>query len=331
MATQQALQDFELPDAAVNAALEALPRSQSDGGALASFLGWFSLGLGTAEVAAPGFVARLIGVPDDENNCELVRAAGLRELASGLGILSRDRRAGWVWSRVGGDVMDLALLGSAFTSDRARRNRLIAATVAVAGVTALDVVAGSRSSRASRAAELFGVTSAITVNRSVSDVYAFWHDFTNLPRFMRHVEAVSQAGPRRWHWVVKGPAGSTLEWDAEVTDERQNELIAWRSLKGADVENNGSVRFRPAPAGRGTEVRVHLQYEPPGGTVGRGIAMLFGEEPAQQLHDDLRRFKQVLETGEIPRTAASESVLGMSRPGQPAPMPSYGEFSRGNE
>jgi uncharacterized membrane protein len=112
-------------------------------------------------------------------------------------------------------------------------------------------------------------------------------------------------------------------------DDRPDELIAWRSLPGAAVENGGAVRFKSAPGGRGTEVIVHLHFSPPGGAVGASMARLFGEHPDQQLQDDLRRFKQVMETGEIARSEASESLFGMSRPGRPREMKRYHEFARG--
>jgi uncharacterized membrane protein len=133
----------------------------------------------------------------------------------------------------------------------------------------------------------------------VEEVYGFWRDFANLPRFMRHLESVQVHDDGRSHWVAKAPAGRTVEWDAETTEDRPNELIAWRSLPGADVRNSGSVAFAPAPGGRGTEVRVTLEYDPPLGKLGSKIAMLFREEPGQQVYDDLRHFKQVMETGEI--------------------------------
>jgi uncharacterized membrane protein len=133
----------------------------------------------------------------------------------------------------------------------------------------------------------------------VEEVYAFWRNFENLPRFMRHLESVTVSGDRRSHWVAKAPAGKSVEWDAEILEDRPNELISWRSLPGADVYNAGTVQFQPASGGRGTEVRVTLEYHPPFGKLGSRIAMLFREEPGQQVYDDLRNFKQVMETGEI--------------------------------
>jgi uncharacterized membrane protein len=142
------------------------------------------------------------------------------------------------------------------------------------------------------------IAKTVSVSRPVEEVYAFWRDLQNLSRFMMHVERVTTSG-KRSHWIVKAPAGTTVEWDAEITEERENELLTWRSLPGSQIENSGSVRFTKAPADRGTEVHVSLQYEPPAGKAGAALAKLFGEEPAQQLTDDLRRFKQVMETGEV--------------------------------
>ena len=151
------------------------------------------------------------------------------------------------------------------------------------------------------------VEKSVTVNRSPEEVYRFWRDFQNLPRFMNHLESVTDLGGGRSHWVAKAPAGKTVEWDAEVYNEKENELIAWRSLEGADVDNAGSVRFESAPEGRGTIVRVTLKYDPPAGKLGSLVAKLWGEEPSQQIEEDLRRFKQVMETGEITTTEGQPS------------------------
>ncbi|HWE63978.1 MAG TPA: SRPBCC family protein [Chloroflexota bacterium] len=158
------------------------------------------------------------------------------------------------------------------------------------------------------------VKKAITINRSPEEIYQFWHDFRNLPRFMDHLESVQMTGEKRSHWKAKAPAGTTVEWDAETVDDQPNQRIAWRSLTGAAVDNAGSVRFVPAPGGRGTEVHVELRYDPPGGALGATVARIFGEEPGQQVSDDLRRFKQVLETGEITRSDASVRGKGPAQP-----------------
>lgn len=142
------------------------------------------------------------------------------------------------------------------------------------------------------------VEKSVTINRSPEELYRFWRNFENLPRFMNHLESVKVTGEGRSHWVAHAPAGKTVEWDAEINNEKENELIAWRSLEGADVDNAGSVRFEPAADGRGTTVRVTLKYDPPAGRLGSLVARLFGEEPSQQIEEDLERFKQVMETGE---------------------------------
>lgn len=140
------------------------------------------------------------------------------------------------------------------------------------------------------------VEKSITINKPAEELYRFWREFENLPQFMRNLESVSPVGLDRWHWVAKGPLGTSVEWDAEIYNEKPNELIAWRSLEGADITNAGSVRF--TPSARGTQVKVNLNYNAPGGKVSALIAKLFGQEPGQMIEDDLRRLKLVLETGE---------------------------------
>ena len=140
------------------------------------------------------------------------------------------------------------------------------------------------------------VEQSVIIDRPAAELYAYWRDFENLPRFMEHVESVTTVGPGRSHWAVKGPGGTQIEWDAEVHNEIEPELIAWRSLPGAEVNNAGSVHFRPIAGGTRTLVRVVLSYEPPAGRLGAAVARLFGEEPSRQVRDDLRRFKDVMES-----------------------------------
>jgi uncharacterized membrane protein len=156
------------------------------------------------------------------------------------------------------------------------------------------------------------VEESVTVNRPPEELYRFWRNFENLPRFMDHLESVTVDAGGRSHWVAKAPAGTTVEWDAEVYNEKENELIAWRSLEGADVDNAGSVRFEPAADGNSTIVRVSLKYDPPGGILGSTFAKLFGEEPSQQIAEDLRRFQQVMEAGSVPTTEGQSSGRGAS-------------------
>jgi uncharacterized membrane protein len=143
------------------------------------------------------------------------------------------------------------------------------------------------------------VERSLTVNRPREEVYRYWRNFENLPNFMKHLQKVELGEGNRSHWTSAGPLETQIDWEAEIYDERENELISWRSLPGSEVENSGSVRFTGAPGGRGTEVHVKLTYNPPGGSASAVIAKLFGEEPSIQVLDDLRRFKEVLETGEV--------------------------------
>jgi uncharacterized membrane protein len=144
------------------------------------------------------------------------------------------------------------------------------------------------------------VKESITIDRPVTELYLFWRNFENLPRFMEHLESVRQIDRDRSHWVAKAPAGMRVEWDAEIINEVENQVIGWRSLPGADVASAGSVNFDDAGERRGSRVTVHLQYEPPAGRLGALAAKLFGEEPSQQIREDLRRLKRLLEAGELP-------------------------------
>jgi uncharacterized membrane protein len=143
------------------------------------------------------------------------------------------------------------------------------------------------------------VEKSIVIHRSPAELYRFWRNFNNLPRIMDHLESVTVYDSRRSHWVAKAPIGSTVKWDAEIIKDKPNELISWRSLEKSDVDHTGSVQFIVNPEGPGTEVRVMLQYNPPGGKLGAVVAKLFGEEPSQQIEEDLQRFKEVMETGEF--------------------------------
>jgi uncharacterized membrane protein len=147
------------------------------------------------------------------------------------------------------------------------------------------------------------VEKVITINKPIDEVYDAWCDVTKLPGILSHLESVTDLGDGRSRWVVKAPLGHTVEWNAETMVDQENRVIAWRSIGDAEVPNVGAVHFHEASGGRGTEVRVRIEYNPPLGPIGATFAKLFGEEPSQQVEDDLRRFKQVLETGETATTA----------------------------
>ena len=354
-----------------------------DPGQLATGLGWFSIGLGVAQLFAPRQVAQLIGVSDDDQTQTLMRALGVRELVSGLGILTQpaDARANWVKARVGGDVMDLALLGRALTSGDNDGPKVTAALAAVAGITAVDLFVGQQLSnqasdqwlpagqdmgqmggqrqgeggRRGMGASLgdgnqggqqqgqeqmavgeeekgIHIVKAVTINRSAEELYTFWRNFENLPRFMSHVQSVQVTDDRHSHWKVNAPAGTSVEWDAEITDDQPNARIAWQSLPGALTPNAGSVRFEGATGGRGTRVIVELQYDPPLGKIGATVAKLLGEEPEKQVYDELRSFKQVMEIGEVTRSDGSPWGPQLAqRPAQPLSDEEIAEHASGHE
>jgi uncharacterized membrane protein len=182
-----------------------------------------------------------------------------------------------------------ALIGRA-VSGRCAVNRMLGRN------TALDDAPSSPVTSVRRG-EGVRVDERIVLNRPRGEVYRFWRHLENLPRFMDHLQVVTVVDERHSHWTAKGLAGSRVEWDAEIHNEIPNELIAWRSLEGSEVDNAGSVHFMPTENGD-TEVRVVLRYDPPAGKLGAVVALLLGEDPARQVADDLRRLKQVVEAGE---------------------------------
>jgi uncharacterized membrane protein len=272
---------------------------------LGQILGLFSIGLGLAELLAPRAVGRAIGVGDHP---AIVRMVGVREIVTGLGLLSERAPGTWAWARVAGHAMDLALLGAATSSPDADPRRIAAATAGVLGVTALDVYSGQRL-RATQSSEApaISVRQTITINAAPAELYGFWKNVENLPLFMEHLESVSKVNERVSHWVAKAPAGACVEWDAEIIDDQPERRLGWRTLPDSQVTHEGMVSFEPAIGGRGTVVRVEMLYVPPAGKVGVWIARLFGEEPALQVGDDLRRLKQLLETGEVATTLGQSS------------------------
>jgi uncharacterized membrane protein len=279
---------------------------------LSQALGWFSVGLGLVEIFAPRTLGRAIGVGEHP---AVMRLCGLREIVSGVGLLSQRSAAAFTWSRVAGDAMDLALLGAALRSPDAKPARVALAATAVAGVTALDVFAGQQTTRTAlaRAPDALPVKVGVTINSTPDKLYEFWRNFENLPRFMRHLQAVKVINEQQSHWIATA-AGMLVEWDSEIVDDQPGKLIAWRTLPDSQVNHHGTVTFEAASGGRGTILRVELHYGTPGGAVGATLAKVLGEAPGMQIAQDLRRFKQLIETGEIATTrgqpSGSRSLLG---------------------
>ena len=157
-------------------------------------------------------------------------------------------------------------------------------------------------------AETMPAVRSVTIGKPREEVYAFFRRFSNLPRFMTNVERVDETDATHSHWIVKAPAGRTVEWDAVVTADEPGRLIGWESAPGADIKNHGRVEFRDAPTDRGCELHAVIHYEPPAGELGKLIAEMFGKEPGQQAHADLRQLKMLLETGEVATTRAPDAA-----------------------
>ena len=263
-------------------------------------MGWFSLALGAAELAMPRTLARLIGVEPSVTTSILTRIAGAREIASGLAILMQPRRPLPVQARVVGDVLDLGMLALA-----ARRStstpRLLGGVAAVTGATALDVIAARGVKRAYDAANQ-PVIYSVTINKPTREVYAFYRQLSQLPRFMDYLESVVEQDARRSHWVAKLPVGK-ISWDAEIVDDVPGERISWQTVEGSPIHMRGAVTFTKTPGRDMTEVRVEMQLGFTGKAPSTTLAKVFAKP---QIKGDLRRLKQVLETGEVLYSDASQ-------------------------
>jgi uncharacterized membrane protein len=282
-------------------------------------LGWFSIGLGLAEVLAPRAVANVTGVRESRKNRSLLRLYGMRELAAGIGILSETRPAAWLWARVGGDVVDLSSLASALADEQNDKKRVAFSIASVLGVTAADIYCAQElRAQAKNGSEVSQtkVVRTIIVNKPAEEAYQFWHDFQNFPRFMTYLESVRYTGDRRTHWIAKGPAGMQIEWDADITIDQANRMIGWRSRGETFFEHAVTVRFDSAPGNRGTLVRFEIKFSSK-----RGAALLqkivqMGLGP--RISEDLRKFKQILEVGEVIKSDAS--IHPGMHPAQPEPV-----------
>jgi uncharacterized membrane protein len=292
-------------------------QSKNGTGTLVKALAAASFSLGLSELLAPGKVAALAGVDETARSRVVIRALGARECGHGAALLAGSDRL--VWTRVAGDVLDTALLLAGVAArGPGRRRRGIITAAALSGIGALDLYTALRATSTARGRHAGSsghrmVRAAVTVRRSPQEVYGFWRDVENLPTFMYHLKSVTADGDGRSHWVASAPAGQSVEWDAQITEDEPGRRIAWQSLPGSLVDNGGSVEFAPTPDGGSTEVRVTIGYHLPGGALGKAAATLFGESPDQQVNDDLRRFKQILETGQVMRSDGSPEGTAAKR------------------
>jgi uncharacterized membrane protein len=268
---------------------------------LAWGLGWFSIGLGVAQLVAPRAISRLTGVPMP---AAFTRLCGAREIACGLGVLSQEQPATWVQARIAGDTLDLAALGAALvTGPRVSARRAAVTAAAMTAITALDVYCSRELTERRGRTFPRHVRATVDVARTPEEVYAFWRNLENLPRVMPHLDSVQVLDEIHSHWVARGPAGMRVEWDSEIIDDEPDQRLAWRTVEGSQLYNAGSVELQSAGPGV-TRVNVELLYEPPGGTLGLAIAKLLGRDPEREVRADLRAFKQLLESGEYPANLA---------------------------
>jgi uncharacterized membrane protein len=232
--------------------------------------------------------------PGDGNETSVYSGRNISDLekwlsiAAGTGLalygLSRRKRAGWILTAFGGMLIRRGVTGHCHTYE--------AFGINTAGT-------GDDTRRALGGAAGTIVEESVTINRPIEELYRFWRNLENLPQFMHHLESVERVTDTLSRWRAKGPGGTTVEWNAEIINEVPNKIIGWRSIEGSDVVSAGSVNFEYAGHGRGTRVRVRLQYSPPGGKVGAALARLIGRDAAADIREDLRRFKEVIETGDV--------------------------------
>lgn len=209
--------------------------------------------------------------------------------------------------------------GGALTAFGVSRKSLSGAALAAAGGYLIY-----RAATYDPAAQRVHIQRSFTIMKPIAEVFSFWRNFENLPQIMTHLAKVRPIDRRYSHWTAHGPAGINIDWDAEIIDERENEFIVWRSCAGADVENRGSVQFFSALNGEATEISVSIDYQQPAGKAGKLFARMFGRDPEQQIREDLRAFKAMMEAGEVPTTEGQPSgrrsaLVRMARVASPAP------------
>lgn len=236
--------------------------------------------------------------PEDEREARLRAGQNISDLEKWVSIvagagfavygLSRLRSNGWIWAGFGGLLLKRGVTAHCDVYEA------LGVNTAVRGSDTRAALGGPRG---------VNVLESVTINRDISELYRFWRNLENLPRFMRHLECVEKATDTISRWRAKGPNGTSVEWEAEIFNEVPDKLIAWRSLEGSTVISAGSVNFDVAGPGRGTRVTVHLQYSPPGGRLGAKIAKLFGRDAETEIREDLSRFKQLLEASEVATTS----------------------------
>lgn len=216
-------------------------------------------------------------------------AGGILAFAGLATLIVQKRLTGLALAAAGGELLRMGITGNSVVLQALGVN---AATTGLSNQVSVPHQQGIK------------IEESVVINRPVEALFYVWRNFENLPYFMDHLKTVKVMDNNRSHWIAKAPIGLQVEWDAEIINEERNALIGWRSLEGSQINNAGSVRFKPSDDGRSTEVTVTLKYDPPGGAIGAAFAKLFGEEPQIQIKDDLRRFKWMMEVGDVPGNAS---------------------------
>jgi uncharacterized membrane protein len=301
---------------------------------LANAFGGLSSGIAVWYAAAPRHFLETIGIRPNSRRVLITRLVAAQEGMVGASLLMDGRAGRWLAMRVAGDAVHGVMLALATRAPDNDKQKLRVGWAAWLAITSADIAATIAANNIERTgvsedqptgssesvvAIANGSTHrSVTINREPGEVYAFWRQLDNLPLFMKHLERVDVIDGTRSHWVAKAPLGRTVEWDAEVTEDVPNEQISWSSTGSSQIWNRGTVRFQRAPGKRGTEVHVELEYAPPGGPIGSSVARILGEEPTNQISGDLRRLKQVMETGDvIVSEAVAEANSRRQRPAQP--------------
>ena len=271
----------------------------SDPARISRFLGWFSIGLGAAELLAPRAIARISGT---RNHGGVTRLYGMREIAAGVGIFTHPNPAPWLWARVAGDVLDLASIVGGST--KGRRVATVGSLAAVAGVTALDVLCAQKlSTKARETPSTERAEASVLIASSPDECYRYWRKLENHPRFINELASVRVSGDRMSHWIFQLPGNHRqVEWDAEITEDIPGERISWRGIPKSGIEASGTVTFEVAAGNRGTIVRVQLDFDHPGRSFLSPAARALGKHPEQILYKSLRRLKSLLEVGDILET-----------------------------
>ncbi len=275
-------------------------------------LGWLSLGLGITAALAPRALARLTGLGEATTALRLI---GCRELASGAGLLTQPTAPRWLWSRIGGDMIDLLFVSSALRRGNPGRTRALRTLGVLAAITAVDLTASLRASREEpRGLRGVSFAEALIVNKAPEECYRFWRDTSNLPKFISALESVTAVREGLSRWVFRGPSRRRWEWISQVIADEPGSHIGWRSIESPQMEHAGSVHFRAAAGKRGTLVRVSMHYRPVAGRNAVHAGRLIEAWPRFEVREDLRRFKQLIETGEIATTldqpSGRRSVVG---------------------